>query len=225
MFIGLLGCLFQPVLFSCTNTDENQEGEKLSYGSISSCPDNKHPHAIDLGINAYYACCNLGASSPEEYGAYFAWGESEEKKVYTTDTHIETPMLIVGTPYDTAHTLWGGNWQMPLEYQINDVMNKCKFKWVTFNGVNGIRVTGPNGKNIFLPAAGYNTGIRVDYKGKYCCYWTGNPIGDIYKYQKPKQAKTVFSSEYTPQDERAWISFTATYCYLGVPIRPVIRKE
>ena len=47
-----------------------------------TCPDSNHPHAIDLGIGVKFACCNIGASSPEKYGHYYAWGETKEKAVY-----------------------------------------------------------------------------------------------------------------------------------------------
>ena len=57
----------------------------LSSKAQSSCPDNHHPHMIDLGLpsGTKWACCNVGASRPEEYGGYYAWGETEEKDYYT----------------------------------------------------------------------------------------------------------------------------------------------
>ena len=55
----------------------------------SNCPDNNHPHLIDLGLKSgtMWACCNMGAQSPGEYGGYYAWGETSEKESYTWENY------------------------------------------------------------------------------------------------------------------------------------------
>ena len=68
--------------------------DSLSFKTIDntllSCPDNNHPHMIDLGLpsGTKWACCNVGAHSPEEYGGYYAWGEISEKPVYNEVTYL-----------------------------------------------------------------------------------------------------------------------------------------
>ena len=153
--------------------------------SYLTCPDNNHPHMIDLGLpsGTLWACCNVGATKPEEYGGYYAWGETEEKSVYNevtslycsgvdnngdgyydydkaTNTYGQWQSLgddIAGTQYDVAHVQWGGSWVMPSFAQIKELRNKCSYKWTTMDGIEGVLFIGPNGGNIFLPAAGYRS--------------------------------------------------------------------
>lgn len=143
------------------------------------CPDGNHPHLTDLGLpsGTKWACCNVGASKPEEYGSYYAWGETSEKNAYdwTTYSHCDGSYStchdigsnIAGTQYDVAHMdeKWGGSWHMPTQAQIDELLKNCTFEWTTLNGVNGALFTSLiNGGTIFIPAAGifgatrYNTG-------------------------------------------------------------------
>lgn len=134
--------------------------------SCEFCPDINHPHAIDLGLpsGTKWACCNVGASSPEGYGGYYAWGETEEKESYYWEDYKyhngsvgEFSYIgsnISGTSYDVAHVKWGGSWRMPTHDEIKELVNNCTWKWTAQNGVKGQLVTGPNGNSIFLPAAG-----------------------------------------------------------------------
>ena len=100
-----------------------------------SCPDGNHPHAINLGLpsGTLWACCNVGASMPEEYGGSYAWGETEEKSAYDWSTYIHYDISnytcndigsdISGTDYDVAHVKWGGSWHMPSLEQIKELLN------------------------------------------------------------------------------------------------------
>lgn len=138
-----------------------------------SCPDDNHPHAIDLGLpsGTKWACCNVESSSPEGYGGYYAWGETEEKSDYDRYTYkyynditgyiINIGSNISGTQYDVAHVKWGGSWRMPTKDEIEELVNNCTWKWTTYNGVNGQLVTAPNGNSIFLPAAGNRLGTDL----------------------------------------------------------------
>lgn len=133
--------------------------------NAQSCPDNNHPHAIDLGLpsGTKWACCNVGANTPEGYGDYFAWGETEKKEKYdwTTYIHCDGSMEtchdlgsdIAGTEYDVAHVQWGGTWVMPLQDQIKELINICSCTWTKRNSVGGVLFTGPSGEAIFLPEA------------------------------------------------------------------------
>ena len=135
---------------------------------------------VDLGLPSglKWATCNVGASSPEEYGGYYAWGEIEEKDSYTEDNSFTYGKYygdISGNPeYDVACAKWGGAWRMPTKDEILELLKNCTWTWTTRNDVNGYEVTGPNGNSIFLPAAGYRLGTEVYYRGSSGYYWSGS---------------------------------------------------
>jgi len=148
------------------------------------CPDNKHPHAIDLGIGVKFACCNVDASVPWEYGGYYAWGETETKDVYRVRSYkyfdrnegdfgeyVNIGVDIAGTNFDVAHVKWGGKWRIPSKTQINLLINKCKSEWLTINGKIGRKFTGPNGKSIFIPAAGQHFRNEMCDEGSKAVCW------------------------------------------------------
>lgn len=148
------------------------------------CPDGNHPHLIDLGLpsGTKWACCNVGASKPEASGGYYAWGETEEKTVYNWNTYlygndwddcVHIGDNISGTEYDVARVKWGDPWRMPSLDEMKELRDKCTREWTRLNGVNGIRVTGPNGNSIFLPAAGYRWGDNLYGYGSCGDYWSG----------------------------------------------------
>ena len=147
----------------------------------TSCPDSNHPHMIDLGLpsGTKWACCNVGASAPEQYGNYYAWGETQPKAVYNWDTYaygsswdnvVNIGSDIAGTYYDAAMANWGAPWRMPSKAQCDELLTNCTSVWTTQNGVNGRKFTGPNGGTIFLPVAGNRWGSELDDAGSrgYC---------------------------------------------------------
>ncbi|MBO5084144.1 MAG: hypothetical protein J6C18_04680 [Bacteroidaceae bacterium] len=156
------------------------------------------PEAVDLGLSVKWACCNVGAKSPEGYGGYYAWGETEEKSNYSWDTYkywsdrdgngcVEESEItnigsnISGTSYDVAHVKWGGSWRMPTLDEIKELCNKCSWQWTEVNGIKGQKVTGPNGNSIFLPAAGYRYGTEVGGRASSGDYWSGT-LDENYSY-------------------------------------------
>lgn len=152
--------------------------------SYLSCPDNNHPHMVDLGLpsGTKWACCNVGADNPEAYGGYYAWGETEEKEVYDWNTYIhcdgssntchDLGSDIAGTQYDVAHVKWGGSWVMPNLDQIQELLDNCSSEWTILNGVNGRRFTSVYGGTIFLPAAGYRTNGNLINPGSNSGCWS-----------------------------------------------------
>ena len=155
-------------------------------------PKTPSPKAIDLGLpsGTKWANFNVGASKPEDYGGYFAWGETEEKleysranyKYYVNGNYQNFGNNISGTSYDVAHVKWGGNWCMPTWEDFRELVEYTTSEWITYNGVTGRKFTSKtNGNSIFLPAAGgsfvetilyglyyMNAGIsHVRVKGKY----------------------------------------------------------
>ena len=177
------------------NPEDNQQPQ-----SYLTCPDDHHPHLIDLGLpsGTKWACCNVGATTPEGYGGYYAWGETEEKEAYNEvtylyctgedtngdgwydDWHEETSTkgiwsdlggVIAGTEYDVAHVKWDGCWQMPSFDQINELLENCTFEWSTVNGIYGARFIGKNGASVFLPASGTRSNEDIFDIGNNCFYW------------------------------------------------------
>ena len=192
---------------------------------LKFCPDDHHPHAIDLGLpsGTKWSCCNLDSDIPKEAGGYYAWGEIYEKDLYTylnyrycTITYLDEwtyerecndfPSYISGSEYDVAHVKWGDCWQMPSLKQIQELYDKCAYRWISFNGFTGALFTGPNGAQIFLPAAGrHDSATLYDYN-KSGNYWSGETC--------PKDARSfsiTASSKYS----------SGMGCYQGLTIRPV----
>ena len=168
----------------------------LADGTVLTLPRVEKPHEwVDLGLSVKWATCNVGANAPEEYGDYFAWGEISPKENYIIQTYQywtdydgdgswdsgEFAELgdIAGNPqYDAATANWGGAWRMPTYSEQNELLNNCTWEWTTLNGVNGRRVTGPNGNSIFLPAAGSRLGTSSYNVGSNGDYWSSTPYED-----------------------------------------------
>ena len=134
---------------------------------------------VDLGLSVYWAGWNVGASSPEGYGDYYAWGETNAKSSYTKDnssTYGKSMGSIAGnSTYDVARAKWGGSWRLPTEDEFQELVDRCTWTWTTYEGVNGYKVTGPNGNSIFLPAAGWRYGTSLSRKGAGGYYWSATP--------------------------------------------------
>ena len=134
---------------------------------------------VDLGLSVKWATCNVGASKPEDYGNYYAWGETGTKSSYTYDnskTYGKQMYDIKGnSQYDAARANWGGTWRLPTKAELEELNNKCTWKWTTQNGVNGYKVVGPNGNSIFLPAAGFRGRSSLYNAGECGYYWSSTP--------------------------------------------------
>lgn len=152
------------------NNDGNVDGDDDDGDNQSrvfkTCPDSNHPHMIDLGLpsGTLWACCNVGAKNPEEYGDYFAWGEIKTKSYYSWDDYayyngstnslVNIGSDIAGTGYDAATAKWGSPWRLPSSAQFEELLWKTSSVWTSEDGVYGRKFTGKNGGSVFLPAAG-----------------------------------------------------------------------
>ncbi len=146
----------------------------------SSGIHNSHAYVyLGLPSGLKWATCNVGATSPEDYGNYYAWGETTTKSTYTesnSTTYGKTIGDISGNAtYDVARANWGGTWRLPTASEIDELVNNCTWKWTSQGGVNGYKVTGKNGNSIFLPAAGYRYGSSLYIAGSNGCYWSSTP--------------------------------------------------
>ena len=161
-----------------------------------SCSEEVHDY-VDLGLpsGTLWATCNVGANSPEEYGNYFAWGETEPKNDYSWSTykyckgssstltkycaHSSWGTVDNKTelePSDDAATVnWGSGWQMPSYKQYDELINSSytTTTWTTLNGVYGRKITSKsNGNSIFLPAAGSHRDTSLYDAGYLGDYWS-----------------------------------------------------
>ena len=160
------------------------------------------PEYVDLGLSVKWATCNVGASSPEEFGYYYAWGEITTKSSYTwenyrfrssgtstddlkfnkynTDSSRGTvdnrKTLLLGD--DAAYVNWGENWRMPTQSEFYELQENCIWIWTTVNGVAGYKVTsnktGYKDKSIFFPAAGGKWGTNTYGYGEEGWYWSSS---------------------------------------------------
>ena len=151
-----------------------EEAKRSGKGTISG-----HDY-VDLGLSVKWATCNVGASQPHGYGNYYAWGETTTKSEYTSDnsrTYGKNMSDISGNSnYDAARANWAGSWRLPTKREMEELKNKCTWTWTSQSGVNGYKVTGPNGNSIFLPAAGYCRGSSRYYVGENGYYWSSSPF-------------------------------------------------
>lgn len=192
-----------------------------AYQSI--CPDNNHPHMIDLGLpsGTKWACCNVDADKPEDYGGYYAWGETETKsdynlsiyQYYKNGSYQSLGSDISGTQYDVAHVKWGGAWVMPTKEQQDELRSNCTYEWTTVNGVNGGKFTSnTTGGSIFLPAAGTRYDSDLRNVGSRGYYWSST--------QDPSNAYRACSLGFNSGDT-GWYSSSR---YDGFTVRPVSRN-
>ncbi len=156
--------------------------------------------AVDLGLPSgiKWASCNVGATNPEDYGNYYAWGEVLPKEDYSWSTYkyangsyntltkycndandgdngFTDNKTTLDLEDDAAHINWGGNWRMPTYTEIGELINNCTWEWTTQNGVNGYKVTSnKNSNSIFLPAAGSRFDTYASIVGSFGGYWSSS---------------------------------------------------
>lgn len=177
------------------------DGSTLCF-SNDFCPDGNHPHIIDLGLSSgtKWACCNVGANSPAEYGVFFAWGETTPKssfklnnyKWYANGDDHNILRYCCNSDYgtvdnrpelkledDAAYVNWGLEWEMPSLNQIFELVDNCTSEWARVNGTGGyIFKSNSNDNAIFLPLPGWNPrGTGLDAVGNY---WSRGYRYDIW---------------------------------------------
>lgn len=181
---------------------------------------------VDLGLisGLKWATCYVGASSPEESGDYFAWGETEPKETYDNCNSLTYGLSILDlesqgyidskgnlTPsHDAARANWGGNWRMPTEEEVEDLKIECIWEWTTQNGVSGYKVIGPNGNSIFLP------GVELGYDALVAdgvCFWSSTP------YNLSPIKNLVYALDYRFGEGP---DVGVHYCYYCALVRPVL---
>ena len=155
---------------------------------------------VNLGLPSglKWASCNVGATTPEDYGNYYAWGEVLPKADYSWATYkyangnydkltkycysksygdngFTDDKTTLDPEDDAAHVNWGGEWRMPTDAEWTELRNNCTWTWATQSGVNGYQVSSKtNGNSIFLPAAGYRYDTDLNDAGSYGDYWSSS---------------------------------------------------
>ena len=143
---------------------------------------------VDLGLSVKWATKNVGASSPSDYGGYYAWGETRTKDNYEWETYLDCldstgaswgtykiggkTSISPTSGHDTARENWGGTWRIPTIAEFEELGTKCKWTWTSQGGHESYKVTGPNGNSIFLPAAGWRYGSDRSHVGEGGYYWS-----------------------------------------------------
>lgn len=138
------------------------------------------PEFVDLGLSVKWATCNIGAQRPNQYGDYFAWGETSTKDYYDDDNYSiqerynTKGVSILDSSDDAAYILWGEDWRIPTKEEIQELKQKCRWQWTTLNNTYGYKVTGPNGNSIFLPTAGLRFQDRLELSEINAYYWSSS---------------------------------------------------
>lgn len=214
--------------------------------SSISC-SNSAGKEVDLGLSVNWAECNLGASSPEEYGDYYAWGELMSKEVFTRDNYsyifTESGEYILhediggNNGLDPAKDNWDNGWRMPTSSEIKELIEQCTFTCDTYNGVKGIKVVGPNGNSIFLPTGGHmedsnclgpiGATTEFPFEYDYGYYWSGS-LNNYWASQGEinKDFPLVLSIRHRQDEDdfNAEILSHSMLPFYGCTIRPVKAK-
>ncbi len=182
---------------------------------IPSIDANGHEY-VDLGLpsGTLWATMNVGADTPEDYGDYFAWGETTTKLIFSSANYTYVSNISpLPLKNDVANVILGGDWRMPTKEEQDELRTKCTWTWTTQNGANGYIVTGPSGKSIFLPAAGFRTNSDLNNVGSWGCYWSSTLFTDHEGYA----SLLAFISDR--------VDLSATDCFGGLTIRPVLKAK
>lgn len=194
-------------VFSCTpggdifDDDKESSDTGVENNGTSSGDDKGNVHKghewVDLGLPSgiKWATCNVGATKPEEYGGYYAWGEIEERDEYNWHNYkwgdangkytkyCSSPLqgvvdnkMILEPEDDVAHVEWGGKWRMPTGDETLELSEECIWDWTSLNDVKGMLVTGPNGNSIFLPAAGCYYSFSLVNEQNRGYYWSSSLV-------------------------------------------------
>ena len=199
-----------------TEFDETEHDKTIDPSSTSGSGRLQGYAWVDLGLSVLWATSNVGASSPSDYGDYYAWGETKTKSSYTegnSKTYNVVMPDISGEPkYDAATANWGEGWRMPTKEELEELVDKCDWEWTSQSGRNGYKVTGPNGNSIFLPAAVWRYGTSLNGAGDYGNYWSSTPYGS--------NTLSAYNLYFNSGD----LSVDCYYRNLGQSVRPVTDK-
>lgn len=175
---------------------------------------------VDLGLPSgiKWATCNVGATSPDKSGGYFSWGEIETKTEYSDNACTTVNIEIFdfsGNPfYDVATAKWGDSWRIPTVDETEELAKLCKWTWMKYNSSTGYKITGPNGKSIFLPARGWKDGSEIKFSGPHGIVWTSSPVDITYG----SNALNFYKGQDDNIENRYYL-----HRRIGANVRPIMR--
>ena len=196
------GVLVTLGMASCNKDDDNTNNNTNT--NTPTNPTNPTTvEWVDLGLPSglLWAKCNLGATTPEGYGNYYAWGETITKETYNWSTYRYancsdynqltkycnnsnygyngfTDNLTTLQPSDDAATqVLGGGARIPTKAEWQELLDNTTVDWTTVNNnVKGRKFTAANGSSLFLPASGYRDGTELYDAGEYGYYWSSSLV-------------------------------------------------
>lgn len=209
---------------------------------VTPAPADEHEY-VDLGLPSgqLWATCNVGADSPEGYGGYFAWGETQTKDTYYWNTYAHGTenaltkyctlsdyglngftdnLTTLESGDDVATVLWGADWRMPTKEEWEELLNNTTHTMTTQGGVVGRLFTATNGNTLFLPAAGYYQHGNLDFAGIVGEYWSNLLKTDLQPVNNPDNQSNATYLYFTESDNsNCHMSYTCR-CW-GLPVRAV----
>ena len=212
--------------------------EKKETDLTATGNENGHDY-VDLGLpsNTLWATCNVGATKPQDFGNYYAWGETVPKSSYNWETYkygnsdttitkycsyldygVEDYLSILEANDDVAYTEWGGKWSIPTQSDWNELLSNCILDYTDYEGVTGLKFKSKlNEHEIFIPAAGYYSSDTLKlYDGiqnkPLGAYWSSSvcPMGTAAE-------SLMFAGNY--------LIFYGVWRYAGLTVRPVLKKQ
>lgn len=206
----------------------------------SSGENNGHTW-VNLGFGSLWATVNVGAENPEDYGNFYAWGETAPKDEYSwttykycngscntmtkycTDNDYGTVdnKVFLDIEDDAAHVNWQGDWQLPSRADLEELYKQCTWVDTTLNGVKVYKAIGPNGNYIYLPKTGWYANNQCLFKGERISYWAAELYLCKDSYRLPYISDCGFSLDFaSPGEENPGCGARR----LGCPVRPVCKS-
>ena len=189
--------------------DTPNDGTNNEFGKVADI--------VDLGLSVKWASWNIGATRIADYGGLYGVGDPTGKRTNTSIVgyHRTIGECISGTEYDLATVKWGDKWRIPTIEELKELWERCTWESnVIIDGVKGVRGTGPNGNQIFIPCAGTRQGSVYLDKDRVASIWSGNVGSDsTYGYE---DLDLYYSGT---------ILINGNCCYFGQSIRPVYVGE
>ena len=176
-----------------TITAKSVQGNHIATCSVTVLPN---ATSVDMGDGNRWATKNVGADKTEEYGGYFAWGETQTKESYNWSTYKYGTGFDNITKYNTtdgktvleagddaAKVNMGSNWRMATDDEWTWLRKNCTWTWCLMNGVTGIvvtsRIIGYESSALFLPAAGWSVDQHINGEGTNGSYWSSTHLGTV----------------------------------------------
>lgn len=162
----------------------------VAVGQTTEFTSNTNGHEyLDLGLSVYWAVCNVGASSREEPGTLFRWGETEPydpNKEYKWYDHWDSEkqhevyskyvlseemgdvvdnLAFLESCDDAASVNMGGDWRMPTEAEYRELTQLLRMSMKRIYNDNGavvaMQFSSYDGQDIYFPTTHFSGGYYM----------------------------------------------------------------